>query len=1785
MAKLSETYKVPQITNTNGGGSSAPVSSGRKLSETYRIGENTYNAPTVSFAKEIPSLKPIQTVQEQPSFDYGSVIKEYESLPKTNILSRLFNKKSEEAYNRKQELNPLYEQAKDIQTVKKLNSLGALDDVKKLWDTYEGHDEVYTPLYDLLKSKGVTDKKELNDLVNNIEAMQKREGIERANKYLTEYADEHPILGSALTVPTKMVTGLGSVAETGINYVAGKPMSNASSVSLSGNKTANEMRNVVSDDMNGVGKFLYGSGMSMADMLANRWLLGPAGNLSMGFEKGADTMNEAIDQGLNPTQIVGKGLASGATTYITEKLLTSKALDEAQETILGMLKEGGLKALGKNGIVKVLLPLLVKSGASEGAQEGLEDVADTIADMFIAGGKNELTQSYNQYKANGLSDDEALKKVAGDKALELLEDTAGGFLSGFLMGGAEMGKSGMEYNLNNRNNIPTLEQQPKVTTQNAGEITNKNVNPANNTEQITSQNVNNNQPLVHTLTGAPVSEKYQSALDKLENGTMITPDEYHDIPEIQDAKSRVGVGDTSLINTPEREQLREEAFKTLLNQSGSAREVVGVDGKKHVVYDGVVNKDRRADIILGLPSSGKSTALVDPISHEYKSRLVDSDEAKKLLPEFDDGWGAGLVHEESKMLNTRLMSYAMDNGENIVLPKVGSEYDSIARIIKNLKREGYSVYVHFNDLDPAKAAGRNLRRFAKTGRFVDLDHTSFDYGNKPTGVFDQLVKEGDIDGYTKVSNDVPEGQYPRQLYGTEIISFDWRDADSGRQGHGRLPGQEIRTENAESSINSRTEVARPNRQRDTYMLEDEGLNEHGDEFYDRGGATLTENPNGGIPTIQRRNEYTSRSATNSFNNSGIFRQSEEYFNHMIERAENEELQVELKSMKKTNENTVEKLDKKGVNGVYKELMKKGVNTAEDVCASCYLMDYYIKNGDTVRADMVSRKVIDGLHNTGQTLQFMSAYTNTPAGMLQAMNALTGRETKLFIKEAKKAKLNTKKAEQFKQNGRLAAALKRIGYDGSMEGENTKTFQDILQEVKNTMSLESSSVQDDFTDADIEYLARLIEGGADVEELTNALTQHLVTGYFTISQEDIQKINELYNLADNASTSKERFEYRKQAAAIAAKYLGNSSFMDKWNSWRYLAMLGNPRTMIRNVLGNKAFGAITDIKDNVAAVLESAIIKDGDGRTKALLNNKKDADLLKASENDFEKYAYEHVAGSSKWTMKNTIENERQIFNNKLLEWARTKTSDKLESDDIKAIKRKYKRALAGYLKANGADASIFNTDSELLSKARDYAIEQAKIATFHEDNSLADILNRASNAMRERGDFVGKAAEIAIESTIPFKKTPLNILKQGVAEYSPASALKAVYHIATKADANVWINDISKALTGSTILMLGWILGRNGLLVGQRDDDEDDLYNKGSNYSLKVNGKSFTLDWLAPAALPLFVGSELAKEFEGESDKNILETLASIAEPAVEMSMLQGLDSVLSSLANTKGTKLAPTVSNIVSGYASQAVPTLFGQVARTIDPYRRSTRTNDSSYKNAAMATVEKTGEKILNKIPILSMLNQQYIDVWGNPQKNADGVPFAGGNVLGRAFQNFVSPGYFNDVSMTERESKLAELEKTYNSNGYEGTLIPSVAKSNKPNGDRMTNSEYESWSKTRGAELSKAVDTALRYQQKTTIPELQKYVKKIENFANFVAENKEFNKTVSDTYKKAYEAYKLGGYDGVMTYYMMDDQSDLDGNGSITHEELASWLRRSSIPTSKREEYFKIKFPKAKNIPSLK
>ena len=80
-----------------------------------------------------------------------------------------------------------------------------------------------------------------------------------------------------------------------------------------------------------------------------------------------------------------------------------------------------------------------------------------------------------------------------------------------------------------------------------------------------------------------------------------------------------------LINTPERVALRVKI----------ADEIYG---------DGAKNKNKRLDIVIGVPASGKSRLFAEPLAKKYGSLIIDADIAKKKLGKEEDSQS---IHQES----------------------------------------------------------------------------------------------------------------------------------------------------------------------------------------------------------------------------------------------------------------------------------------------------------------------------------------------------------------------------------------------------------------------------------------------------------------------------------------------------------------------------------------------------------------------------------------------------------------------------------------------------------------------------------------------------------------------------------------------------------------------------------------------------------------------------------------------------------------------------------------------------------------------------------------------------------------------------------------------------------------------------------------------------------------------------------------------------------------------------------------------------------------------------------
>ena len=266
------------------------------------------------------------------------------------------------------------------------------------------------------------------------------------------------------------------------------------------------------------------------------------------------------------------------------------------------------------------------------------------------------------------------------------------------------------------------------------------------------------------LTGKPISGDMQEILDRLSKGEYVGVDEINATKEMQEARSHINHS-TPTIELRGRQEFQEHIMDQYLQNVKAAK----VDEKGKVEYTEDVKRGKRLDIVIGLPASGKSSAVVDKISTKYHSRVLDNDIIKTMIPEYNNGWGASVVHEESKRIMEFVETISLSVGENLVLPKVGGNVREIVGVIHDAREAGYQVCLHYVELSREKAVGRMLHRFLSTGRFLAPElidkYDNPEIGNLVLKTYETIKKDGRIDGYSRWDNDVEVGENPRLIEG------------------------------------------------------------------------------------------------------------------------------------------------------------------------------------------------------------------------------------------------------------------------------------------------------------------------------------------------------------------------------------------------------------------------------------------------------------------------------------------------------------------------------------------------------------------------------------------------------------------------------------------------------------------------------------------------------------------------------------------------------------------------------------------------------------------------------------------------------------------------------------------------------------------------------------------------------------------------------------------------------------------------------------------------------------
>lgn len=671
------------------------------------------------------------------------------------------------------------------------------------------------------------------------------------------------------------------------------------------------------------------------------------------------------------------------------------------------------------------------------------------------------------------------------------------------------------------------------------------------------------------------------------------------------------------------------------------------------------------------------------------------------------------------------------------------------------------------------------------------------------------------------------------------------------------------------------------------------------------------------------------------------------------------------------------------------------------------------------------------------------------------------------------------AEQVLQRGKQA-------YDDALKTAVGQNLRSMLPEI-------FAGEQNDIVRQAYDKFISLLDAGIYSDDMLEELAAS-GWGVAPLSPEQTDQIRSLLRQASGfPEKSRARADLQVQAAEIAAGNI-NSSLLEKWETWCSTASLNDHTSVENHNIGKVSQALLARTKEVVQAGAEAGVdwfaktVRKTNGiqRTTAIVTPFTDRALMAQAFKDADTFAYaDLVGGGEAFDIGREMMKNRTVFRSQRpgmgrnaakkgladkLESIRSRTARAMETANyegswgilyafadqngnrlqqaaadklrrtvqrgeegwygISGLRNNYAWSLAQYLKANGADETIFTkTDhagAELLKKARDWALKQALINTYSEEEKISSAFAGLMETLSQDSGTGGKIAASVLQSFVPMTKKSVNALKSTY-RYSPLGMLSAIAkaidpaHTGKYAAADV-IDSASKSAVGTMLFILGGVLAKNGMLQAELSEEESEAaqITGQQEYALNLTGPdgrrySYTLDWISPISLPMLMGAQLVKYKQqiGEHDTAIdalIGAADAMTDPVRKMSLLKSVDDAIRTAVNSRenaglGDTAAAVLMPIVSSYVSQGIPAFMRQLAHGIDPLQRSSDTEQTGVLGIGLQEMK----KLQNDIVGLSFMNQPDIDPLGRERRNP------GGNILGRLAYQLLSPGNLSQTQDT--------------------------------------------------------------------------------------------------------------------------------------------------------------------------
>jgi hypothetical protein len=954
--------------------------------------------------------------------------------------------------------------------------------------------------------------------------------------------------------------------------------------------------------------------------------------------------------------------------------------------------------------------------------------------------------------------------------------------------------------------------------------------------------------------------------------------------------------------------------------------------------------------------------------------------------------------------------------------------------------------------------------------------------------FDKISSEEDIDKIVEKYKDIYDTLKERNaVYGKEfekaitqrLIESNWLDEKTRREWYSNI--------NRDSEVQSDTRSGRNESTTRGNEIEKSKVGESTTNVEEESNLPATKEPG------KRRNSKWLETAKESKEFKANFTPE------MLELLDKEELSYEIMGNKETVERAKIQVDKTPLTKAYNDIINKidsgQTITQDDVAMATVVAEKLAKQNRYDEAVDLVTTLSKKLTEYGRTIQAASLINRlTPEGKLKAFE-----KARVKIDEKNKKVKSTERA-----NNRIKKEMKEkyLPADINMiKEENLAKLEDDLKQDGTYTEEEVRRILDSIADY-IKERQRVTE-----YNLLNILTKmgakprlakKMAADFAYKFNQDVVDVEAMYDRYDaviiprslakeylKAKTNEERTKAGKKIQIALAKQT-KVSFYEKVQQWRYLAMLANPKTHIRNMVSNFVMHQVSKVKDAVATVVENTIAR-------PFMKKGERANTFKKVSKEMNNFAYvaaeaAHTAYAESLSKYNAVDPNVRVFKGRVLEKIRVLNNRLLENvEDKRAFKRAFAYKFGKWATANGYTVEFLKDakNESILLKGRDIALQEALEQTYKDYSTLVAAINQLK--------MKSKTADLLISTVMPFTKTPVNIARRGI-EYSPLGLAKRIAEVnkvkSGQMSATTWVNKLSKNLTGTMITMLGIALAKMNLVSGAGDDDKEGEYEKQLGkkpFSIRIGDKYFTLDWLAPASIPFFTGvaiyDAVNQSYEAQDFElgDYFDIISSTLDPLTEMTFLQSLNSALASYNNNT---LVGIGANMAKSYTSSFIPTILSQGAKVLSNNTRRTTatTGDSKY----------FINSLKSKIPFLYDTLEPYIDVWGREDDKED-------LWINKFMTNMVYPFWIYNNEETPVDTEILNLYGKYGN----ADILPKTPKYYyTKDGEKieLSSKEYTQYKKDYGTFSYNALNSLFTssYYKSLSDEEKEKAIKKVYDYA---------------------------------------------------------------------------------------